>query len=327
MGKSDLRPHECSSVWDRQYGDCKDKANLLRAMLEYKGIPSWLTLLSTEHAGLIERGSPDYRLFNHCILQVPQSGSFIFCDPTITDGIPGELSGSECDRDVLVIQDDHAKWDHTPSFKGSDLSYAFDLKIRASGELAGWAQVTSTGYYGASFRQSYQNLSKDQVLSHFQEEVRTFFPNANVADVEPFKDALSTGGEADVPLFVIRAYMVLPGVLNQGDALSELRFPTPNQLVPNLKNYKSRAHASYIWTDLEKMEAKIELPAGYGSPALPLPFRYDSSYAHLEAGWKADKDVLTANCVALIKRSYFTPSDMTDLGTPRPICYRGRRRY
>ena len=39
LGKSDLQPHDSMSVWQRQYGDCKDKANLLRAMLDVQRHP------------------------------------------------------------------------------------------------------------------------------------------------------------------------------------------------------------------------------------------------------------------------------------------------
>ncbi len=109
LGDSDFQPHNVMSVWERQYGDCKDKANLLRAMLAYKGIPSWLTLLTTEHAGIVNKANPDYRQFNHCILAVQTGKTPVICDPTITYGTPGLLSGSEADRDLLLLKDGKAE--------------------------------------------------------------------------------------------------------------------------------------------------------------------------------------------------------------------------
>ena len=39
------KPHAAASVFLKQYGDCKDKANLMRAMLRAAGIPSYLVVI------------------------------------------------------------------------------------------------------------------------------------------------------------------------------------------------------------------------------------------------------------------------------------------
>jgi len=36
------KPHLARQVFDKQYGDCKDKANLMRTMLKALGIPSYM---------------------------------------------------------------------------------------------------------------------------------------------------------------------------------------------------------------------------------------------------------------------------------------------
>lgn len=314
FGMSSLRPHTCVSVWDRQYGDCKDKANLLRAMLTYKGIPSWLTFVDTVHAGLVCKGSPDYRQFDHCILTAQPGKSYVYCDPTITFGVPGLLSGSVSDRDVLLIKEGKAEWAHTPVFQDSSLSYLFDLKLQPSGELAGWVTLECTGYYAVSFPKMFQDQTKDQIISNVQDRVRQAFPNAEVADVEPFKNKLDAPMIGTPQPFVVRAYMVLRGVLNQGETTSLLKFPGLTFLLPDIDQYKKRKYATFIWPDLTKIAVKIQLPPGWGAETLPAPFQYASKTSELQAKWSQEKDAVSADFRATIKQSLFPPADMVTLG-------------
>lgn len=315
LGKSDLQPHDCMSVWQRQYGDCKDKANLLRIMLAYKGVASWLTLLNTEHAGVINKANPDFRQFDHCIVNAQIGDKTIFCDPTITYGTPGLLNGSESDRDVLVLKNGHADWEHTPPFHDAVLTYSFDLQLRPNGELAGWVELKATGYYGSSYLKKYRDLTKDHILSSIQDDVRSFFPNSSVADVAPLKE-LPTFGTADAgPLpFSLRAYMTLTGVLNQGDGSSELKFPVLDLLLPDISDYKTRQHAAFIWPDFNQVTARIQLPPGWAPTRVPPPLAYDSPSANFQAAWSIDKGILTANCAATIKHSLFPPDEWQTFG-------------
>jgi TolA-binding protein len=316
LGKSDLQPHDCVSVWQRQYGDCKDKANLLRGMLAYKGIDSWLTLLDTEHAGTVNKANPDYRQFDHCIVTARIGDNIIFCDPTITYGIPGLLDGSDSDRDVLVVKNGRADWEHTPPFHDATAIYSFDLQLHPNGELVGWMECKATGYYAVSYQKKYRDLTKEQILSDIQGQVRSFFPNSSVADVEPLPPMPAPGaasGAGPAP-FSLRAYMTLTGVLNQGDVSSELKFPAPDSLLPDISNYKTRQHAVYTWPDFNQVSARIQLPDGWVSTTLPLPLNYDSPSANFQAAWLADKNILTANCTATIKQSLFSPDEWKTFG-------------
>ena len=312
LGKSDLQPHDSMSVWQRQYGDCKDKSNLLRSMLAYKGIASCLVFLDTAHAGVVNKANPDYRQFDHCIVDVQMGGKSIFCDPTITYGVPGLLDGSASDRDVLLLKDGRAEWAHTPSFQDAAITYAFDLQLRPNGEMAGWVEVTATGEYSAFYQSKYRDLTKDQILSDIQDLVRGFLPNSNVADVEPLKDLPPTG--AAPPPFSMRAYMTLTGVLNQGDGSSELKFPVPDSLLPDISNYKSRHNATYIWPDFSRVTVRIRLPPGWKPATLPPPFIYDSPFADLHAAWSQDNQALAADFTATIKHDLIPADDWHTLG-------------
>ena len=265
-------------------------------MLAYKGVPSWLTLPCTEHAGVINKANPDYRQFDHCILYAQTGDSFVICDPTITYGAPGLLNGAETDRDVLVVKGDKADWVHVPPFHDAKTAYTFDLELRPSGELAGWMELKADGYYSTFYRNKFADLTKDQVRSDLQDDVQSFFPNSSVFDVEtPKVPAADTNATVPAP-YTIRAYMVLTGVLNSGENTSELKFPAPSLLLPDTTDYKSRQHATFTWPDQQVLSCKIHLPPGWQAPSLPLPLAYQSPTLDYNAGWTADKDVLNADC-------------------------------
>lgn len=64
------QPRPAVRVLQQGYGDCKDKANLLRAMLRETGIESWLTVVNAGSPGFASRRWPSPGNFDHCILAV-----------------------------------------------------------------------------------------------------------------------------------------------------------------------------------------------------------------------------------------------------------------
>ncbi|MGB9678208.1 MAG: DUF3857 domain-containing protein, partial [Candidatus Ratteibacteria bacterium] len=80
MGIHGYKPHNPEDVLKSKYGDCKDKANLLKRMLEIAGIKSYIALINTESK--IEKDIPFPGQFNHAIIAIPMENSFLFLDPT-----------------------------------------------------------------------------------------------------------------------------------------------------------------------------------------------------------------------------------------------------
>ncbi|HXW56390.1 MAG TPA: DUF3857 and transglutaminase domain-containing protein [Candidatus Cybelea sp.] len=97
IGIGGFQPHAAGDVFAHQYGDCKDKATLLSAMLAEIGIASDYVLIDTER-GEVSREFPSMD-FNHAILAIrlpdgvptaslyatvdhPKLGRLLFFDPT-----------------------------------------------------------------------------------------------------------------------------------------------------------------------------------------------------------------------------------------------------
>jgi hypothetical protein len=69
LGIGSWQPHPAPEVFSQRYGDCKDKATLLRSMLHEIGIESYPVVINTER-GSITRETPAHNGFNHVITAI-----------------------------------------------------------------------------------------------------------------------------------------------------------------------------------------------------------------------------------------------------------------
>jgi hypothetical protein len=74
FGAAQLTPRRPSEVIQRHYGDCKDKATLLVAMLRAVGIQANLALLSTGPGLDVDPALPGINRFDHAIVYLPPAG-------------------------------------------------------------------------------------------------------------------------------------------------------------------------------------------------------------------------------------------------------------
>jgi uncharacterized protein DUF3857/transglutaminase superfamily protein len=109
LGIGGWQPHASSDVFSNRYGDCKDKATLMRTMLREIGVDSYHVVINTER-GSVTRESPAHNGFNHVILAIklpdevndpsliavmqhPKLGRLLFFDPTNEFTPFGQIGG------------------------------------------------------------------------------------------------------------------------------------------------------------------------------------------------------------------------------------------
>lgn len=72
FGIYSYKPYPVSDVYARRFGDCKDKASLMIAMLRAVDVPADFVLVRTHPLGSVVPGAASIALFNHAIAYVPQ---------------------------------------------------------------------------------------------------------------------------------------------------------------------------------------------------------------------------------------------------------------
>jgi tetratricopeptide (TPR) repeat protein len=100
FGIHGYKPYPVSQVLLRRFGDCKDKALLLVAMLREQGIESELVLLRSRRAGLVDSEPASLAIFDHAITYVPRLD--LYLDGTAEFAGLDELPSQ--DQGVMVLR-------------------------------------------------------------------------------------------------------------------------------------------------------------------------------------------------------------------------------
>ena len=110
------KPHTAAEVFQKQYGDCKDKANQMRTMLKVAGIPSYAVSIYSGDPTYVRDNWPSPKQFNHAIIAVkvgdatvspaiadaPKLGRLLYFDPTDEDTPVGDLPEHEQGSYALI---------------------------------------------------------------------------------------------------------------------------------------------------------------------------------------------------------------------------------
>jgi len=113
LGNASIVPRTPAETLQRHYGDCKDKAALLTALLRAEEIPAFVALLRAGPGHDLEASLPGFGGFDHAIVFVPGAPA-IWIDPTVTFARAGELPAGDRGRLALVAAADSTTLLHTP---------------------------------------------------------------------------------------------------------------------------------------------------------------------------------------------------------------------
>lgn len=183
LGIGGWQPHAATEVFEHKYGDCKDKATLMRAMLRVIGVDSYQVVINTER-GSITRESPAHNDFNHAILAIklpdevkdpsliavmqdPKVGRILFFDPT-NEFIPfGQIGGYlQANYGLLVTQEggDLVQLPQQPSAMNS-IQREGKLTLDNNGELSGDVKEVRLGDRASTERRQLRAATKslDQI--------------------------------------------------------------------------------------------------------------------------------------------------------------------
>lgn len=169
IGIGGYQPHPAADVFRNRFGDCKDKATLLRAMLKERGVESYYVLVNTS-PGVVEPSFASVASFNHVIAAIripresakdfpaaiehPKLGTLLVFDPTSTTTTFGQLPPYlQASRGLLVTNDGGELID-LPAGKpeSSELRRVAKLRLDENGALRGTVEETRTGAMAASMR-------------------------------------------------------------------------------------------------------------------------------------------------------------------------------
>jgi tetratricopeptide (TPR) repeat protein/transglutaminase-like putative cysteine protease len=122
VGDGSIVPRPPKSVLQKKYGDCKDKATLLVAMLRAAGLSAHVALLNAGSGfdGIASLPGVDH--FNHAIAVV-DGDQPVWIDPTDEFARPGQLPAEDQGRMALIAADATTTLTRTPEAPSSATRY------------------------------------------------------------------------------------------------------------------------------------------------------------------------------------------------------------
>lgn len=117
--ESVIVPHSPDETLIHKYGDCKDKATLLVALLRTAGIPAYIALLNAGGRMDVPSDLPGMGLFDHAIVYAPGTPDF-WIDATDDYARLGQLPTRDQGRRALVIRPESTELVRTPEESSQD---------------------------------------------------------------------------------------------------------------------------------------------------------------------------------------------------------------
>ncbi len=179
LGIGGWQPHPAPEVFSHRYGDCKDKATLMRAMLHEIDVDSYHVVINTER-GAVTRNAPAHHGFNHAIVAIklpeglkdpaliavredPKLGRILFFDPTDDITPFGQIRGELQDNYALLVIPDGGELIPLPQQPSSmnSVERTAKLTLDAGGTLKGSVKEVRLGERAASERYALMKVTND----------------------------------------------------------------------------------------------------------------------------------------------------------------------
>ena len=273
------RPHSSTEVFAKSYGDCKDKANLMRAMLKVVGIEAVAVSIYSGDPNYVRANWPSPQQFNHCIIAVKVSdqtqastiiehaklGRLLIFDPTDSEtplgDLPYYLQGS------LALVDSKAstelvKMPITPP-EMNQLERVATLQLQADGAIAGQIQENANGQTAARFRTEFRRLSKPDYHGMVERWLTSGATSARLNKIEP-SDNVGDGKFTLNVEFSASAY----GQLMQGRLLVFKPVVVSRRESLALTS-SQRRHPVVLRANAYSETVKVQLPAGFAVDEVP----------------------------------------------------------
>jgi hypothetical protein len=279
FGINGIRPRTPAVVLQNNYGDCKDKANLLVALLADLGIDGRFCLLN--RGSSTDVSFPSWQ-FNHAIAYVPKAPDAgqpddLWLDTTDSTAPFPTLSPGDIGRSALVFGKGSAEFlTVTVSGKAvTNLQEDWRLEQKVDG-FSGTLQKTWSGLAEYDVRGSVRGLSPRQRDFVLQTELTKQLPSADFTkiDLTPVDD-LSVPLQMDAQVFVPMApLLMLPIGFHVNDY-----FAATERNHPLLINNGQKLH---LIQTVNLTYAHPEMADTVG----PLPFDQQAAGIHATIRWK-----------------------------------------
>lgn len=282
FGIHGFKPYRVDRVLARRFGDCKDKASLIHAMLKVAGVDSRLVLLRMRHLGSIGEEPASLAAFNHAIVWIPQFD--LYLDGTAEFHGAKELPTADRVANVLIVEPEKkSTFLTTPEALASDNVTTLNLEVALRAD--GSAQLKGTnlvqGEDAPDYRRAYQ--AQHTRKANLEQSWSRSFPGLTVQEIS-LSDL--TQLESNVELGFT---MVAPRYAESSPTTLRFHpFGSGRGYTQSLAPLAERSFdlvTSSPWT--HRFRYSYALPAGF-TPSGAFQHKDESPFGHLKMDCKED---------------------------------------
>jgi hypothetical protein len=182
LGIHGWKPYPVAEVYRRRFGDCKDKASLLVALLREAGVPAHIALVRTTQLGYAATSPPSMWTFNHAIAWVEEFD--LFLDGTAERSGLLELPAMDQGAAALIVDGARSRLVTIPVAPASanDNTSSYVLRLQKDGALVVDGSEAFSGTNAARERQRFEDAaSQRQTL---ERDLAQGIPGAQVTAIE-----------------------------------------------------------------------------------------------------------------------------------------------
>ena len=308
FGIHGYKPYKVTQVLARRFGDCKDKASLLLALLREVGVEADLVLVRTRRGGRLDPQPASLAVFDHAIVYVPKLDRYL--DGTAEFAGLAELPTEDQGVMVLRVGPHGGVLTETPILPSG--ASRVERRWQVAVDLAGDAHIDESlsirGAAAANWREHYQ--TPGQRAERYGRVWDGRFPGARLASVE-----MPAIGNRDAPV-TVRAAVNVPR-FGQPSSRKSLELPVSGRDPDFVRTY-ARLSArrqdlvlAYPWQHDE--EVTYHLPAGWrildGSAGGEGGREVESAFGRFHLEVSADGDVVKVKSFLDVARSRIAPDE------------------
>jgi len=279
IGVGRWRPHAAAQVFAKSYGDCKDKANLMRALLKANNIESYPVLIYAGDATYVRDSWASPRQFNHCIVAVkvsdetqaatvithPKLGRLLIFDATDEDTPLGDLPDHEQGSLALVAAGDAGSLIRMPVIppESNRLVRDIEASLDVNGSLTAKVRETATGMWASGYRSEFRHEARPAYRARIEGWITSGATAARISRVEPKDDGATGRFDLDVD-FTAQGY----GQLMQ-DRLLVFKPAMVSRRESLFLTGAKRQHPIVLDSRALSETSRVKLPPGWEVDELP----------------------------------------------------------
>jgi Domain of Unknown Function with PDB structure (DUF3857)/Transglutaminase-like superfamily len=311
-----IRPHAASQVFAKSYGDCKDKATLMRAMLKSVGMVSYPVAIYLGDRNYVREEWASPSQFNHCIIAISvgdetkaptviqhrKLGRLLIFDSTDDDTPVGDLPDEEQGSWALIIAGDSGALVRMPVTppEANRLERQSELTLTSDGSLMASVRERSIGQSAVEERRKFRHLTRPEYTKQIEKWITRGAAGAKVSKIEPADNNANGQFALDVD-FAVGGYAQV-----MQERLMVFKPAAVSRLESLFLTDASREQPVVLGPYAFDETVRVKLPSGFQVDEMPDAIKLDTPFGSYVTSYEA-KDGQLLFTRKLVQRSATIP--------------------